>query len=232
MSPTMKTTFLLLVTVMLAADALGQHGNVIGRDERKFGISVKAGPAIPQGEFADLFSTGFTGFVEVPYNIAKGFSVYLGVGLSRFRADNDKLANELKQEGQTLTTNVDAPYWVLPVVLGLNVSYRYANIWPYFTFSGGAYIQRLETSGSFTTNGTVTSLEPKTQTWTQSAYAVGLGAFIPLGDEGWAIDLNAKFNSVLDDEGIVIVTPPSGDSETTRAIRYVSIMAGLSYTFR
>lgn len=228
----MKTGLLLLMTSVLTTSALGQYGNVIGRDDRRWGISVKAGPAIPEGEFADLFSTGFTGFVEVPYNVAKGFNVYVGVGLSRFRADNEKLANELKQEGQTLTANVDAPYWVFPIVLGINVSYRYANIWPYFTFSGGAYIQKLETSGSYTTNGEVTTLAPQTQNWTQSAYAVGLGAFIPLGDEGWAIDLNAKFNSVLDDEGIVIVTPPSGDSETTRAIRYVSIMAGLSYTFR
>ncbi len=228
----MKTGLLLLMTSVLTTSALGQYGNVIGRDDRRWGISVKAGPAIPEGEFADLFSTGFTGFVEVPYNVAKGFNVYVGVGLSRFRADNEKLANELKQEGQTLTANVDAPYWVFPIVLGINVSYRYANIWPYFTFSGGDVHSRNWKPRDHTQQQRPNDSRTETQNWTQSAYAVGLGAFIPLGDEGWAIDVNAKFNSVLDDEGIVIVTPPSGDSETTRAIRYVSILAGLSYTFR
>ncbi len=227
----MKTTFLLLVTVTLATNALGQYGNVNERGQRKFGISVKGGPAIPQGDFADLFSTGFTGFVEVPYNIAKGFSIYAGVGISHFRADNDKLASALKAQGQSVTSNIDAPYWVLPLVLGINVSYHYAHLWPYFTFSGGVYFQRLETSGSYTSNGVVTALTPTTQNWAQGAYAVGLGTFIPIGDEGWAFDVNAKFNSVIDYEGKVIVTPPSGDNVTTRAIRYVSILAGLSYTF-
>ena len=227
----MKTVFLLLTTLALATTTFAQYSHEFSGGKRTFGISVKAGPALPSSEFADVFGTGYTGFVEVPYNIAKNFNVYAGVGLSRFHADNGKLASSLQQEGQTLTTNVDAPYWVIPVVLGFNVSYRYGHVWPYFTFSGGIYLQRLETSGSYTINGVETTLTPKTQDWTQGAYAVGLGIYIPLGDEGWAIDLNSKFNSVVDDEGKVIITEPSGEEATTKTIRYVSILAGLSYTF-
>jgi hypothetical protein len=138
----------------------------------------------------------------------------------------------LKEEGQTLTTNIDAPYWTLPVVIGINVLYHYAHLWPYFTFSGGVYFQKLQTSGSYTSNGVVTTLTPTTQNWTQGAFSVGLGTFIPIGDEGWAFDVNAKFNSVIDYEGKVIITPPSGEDVTTRAIKYVSVLAGLSYTFK
>ena len=228
----MKTILLMLMTTALITDALSQYGGVIGSENRKWGISVKAGPAFPEGDFAKLFNTGVTGFVEVPYNIATGVSIYAGVGLSHFKADNSKLGNELAQDGVTLTTNIDAPYWVLPVLIGINVSYRYAHIWPYFTFSGGVYFQKLETSGSYTSNGVTTTVAPTTQNWSQGAYAVGLGTFIPFGTEGWAFDLNAKFNSVLDNEGKVIITPPSGDNVTTRAIRYVSVLAGLSYTFK
>jgi hypothetical protein len=228
----MKTTILLLTTLVLASSAFGQYGYVVGADQRTFGISIKAGPAFPEGEFADLFSTGYTAFLEVPYTIAKGVSIYAGAGISHFSADNEKLSNTLKAEGQNLTTNIDAPYWVLPLVLGINVSYRYEHIWPYFTFSGGVYFQRLETSGSYASNGTVTTLTPKTQNWSQGAYAVGLGTYIPIGNRGWAFDLNAKFNSVIDNEGKVIIVPPSGDNVTTRAIHYVSILGGVSYTFK
>ncbi len=227
----MKTILMSLITIALTAAALGQQGEMYSWDYHKFGLSVKAGPAIPAGDFANEFGTGFTGFVEVPYNLAKGFKIYAGVGLTRFSADNDKLASLIAQEGKSVTSNIDAPYWLFPVVLGLNVSYQYAHIWPYFTFSGGVYFQKLETSGSYTVNGIVTTLSPSTQSWTQGAYSVGLGTFIPIGDEGWAVDLNAKFNSVIDYEGRVIVTQPSGNSVTTRAIKYVSILAGLNYTF-
>jgi hypothetical protein len=228
----MKIIYLLLMSLILTTITSAQYSHQFSGGLRRFGISVKAGPAFPNGAFADLFGTGYTGFVEVPYYIAKNFSVYAGVGLSHFTADNDKLSNALKAEGQTLTTNIDAPYWVLPLVLGINVSYHYAHIWPYFTFSGGVYFQKLETSGSYTSNGVVTTVAPTTQNWTQGAYAVGLGTYIPIGDEGWAFDVNAKFNSVVDSEGKVIVTPPSGEDVTTRAIQFVSILGGVSYTFK
>ena len=222
---------LLVSLIVIAANAFGQQGEIYGWDHHKWGLSVKAGPAFPNGDFADLFGTGYTGFVEVPYNFARGFKVYIAAGLSHFKVDNDKLANTLKSEGQTLTTNVDAPYWLFPVVLGINVSYQYAHIWPYFTFSAGMYFQKLETSGSYVSNGVTTTLTPKTENWNQGAYAVGVGTFIPFGDEGWAVDVNAKFNSVVDYEGKVIIQPPSGNSVTTRAIKFVSVLAGLSYTF-
>jgi hypothetical protein len=130
-----------------------------------------------------------------------------------------------------VTTNIEAPYQVVPVVLGINVAYRYPHIWPYFTLSVGAYYQTLESSGSYTIDGVTTAVS-KTQSWVQGAYSVGLGSLIPLGDEGWAIDLNAKFNAVIDYEGRVLVTTPDGTDVSTRAIRYASVLAGLSYTFR
>lgn len=227
----MKAILLLSTVALLVATPFGQYRDVYGQEVKKFGISVKAGPAFPNGDFANLFGTGFTGFVEVPYAIARGFCIYAGVGVSKFSVDNSKLSNELGTEGVNLTTNVDAPYLLIPIVLGINVSYKYAHVWPYFTFSGGIYLQTLKTSGSYTANGVVTTLPSRTESWTQGAYSVGLGTLIPLGDEGWAVDLNAKFNSVIDYEGRVIITPPSGESVSTRAIKYVSVLAGLSYTF-
>ena len=227
----MKTTIVLLITITLTCTAFGQKGDIWGWDYHKWGLSVKAGPAFPNGDFADEFNTGYTAFVEVPYNFARGFKIFAGVGLTHFVADNDKLGKVLAAEGTNLTTNIDAPYTLIPIVIGINVSYQYAHVWPYFTFSGGVYVQKLDVSGSFTSNGVVTTVPSRTDNWTQGAYAVGLGAFIPLGDEGWAVDVNAKFNQIIDYESRVIVTPPSGESVTTRSVKYVSILAGLSYTF-
>jgi hypothetical protein len=228
----MKILLPLLLLSILPASALSQYGDDFVRKEGKFGLSVMAGPAFPSGEFADLFKSGFTGFVAVPYNITEEFQVYVGLGYSHFNAQNEKLSAKLQEQGETATADIDAPYSVIPAVLGLNYSYRYKNFWPYFTMSLGLYFQRLQTSGSVTINGVPTSVEPKVQTWSQGAFAVGIGSLIPLGNESWAIDINAKFNSVVDYQERVLVTTTGGNGVSTRAIRYISILGGLSYTFR
>lgn len=228
----MKNFLLLLLPTVLATTALGQYDGDFPRKQGRFGISVKAGPAFPLGDFSDLFKTGFTGFVDVPYNITEELQVYLGFGFSHFNADNSKLSSTLRALNGNVTTNIDAPYQVFPVVLGINYSYRYPHFWPYFTFSLGVYLQKLETSGSLSINGVQTPIAPQTQTWSQGAYAVGIGSLIPLGNEGWAIDVNAKFNSVVDYKERVLIATTGGNNVSTRAIRYVSLLAGLSYTFR
>lgn len=226
----MKILALLLLPVVLTATALSQFADQGARKQGSFGVCVKGGPTIPVGEFANLFQTGYTAFVEVPYNLSPEFQVYMGLGYSRFEVDNAGLSNQLKDEYGSVTTNIDAPYQVVPVILGINVAYRYPRLWPYFTLSVGAYYQTLESTGSFTIDGVTTPVS-NTENWVQGAYSVGLGTLIPLGDEGWAIDVNAKFNAVIDYEGRVLVTTPDGTDVSTRAIRYVSVLAGLSYTF-
>ena len=227
----MKFLFALLFVVAWTTSALAQNEVTMIRRPGAFGISVKAGPAFPTGEFADLFKTGFTGFVDVPYNLSGEFQVYLGLGYSSFNVDNGKLPAKLSQQGKNGTTNIDAPYRVVPVVLGINYSYRYSSFLAYLTISLGMYFQKLETSGTVTIDGVVTPLTPNTQSWSQGAYAVGFGGLIPLGKEGWAIDVNAKFNSVVDYEKRVLIATGGGNDITTRTIRYVSALAGLSYTF-
>jgi hypothetical protein len=226
----MKILPLLLLPGFVVTTALSQSADQAARKQGSFGIGVKGGPAIPVGEFANLFQTGFTGFVEVPYNFTPEFQLYMGLGYSRFEVDNAGLSKQLEDDYGSATTNLEAPYQVIPLVLGINVAYRYPHFWPYFTLSVGAYYQTLKTSGSYTING-VTTVASKSQSWVQGAYSVGLGTLIPLGDEGWAIDVNAKFNAVIDYEGRVLVTTPDGDDVSTRAIRYASVLAGLSYTF-
>jgi hypothetical protein len=228
----MKTYAALLLTALLATPALGQYRDAYSLRDERFGICVKAGAAFPVSEFANLFKPGFAGAAEVSYHFSPRFQVYCGVGFSRFNVDNGGLSNELAKDiNKSVTTDITAPYQVIPVVVGINISYQYPHFWPYFTLSGGVYFQKLESSGSYTADGALTTLEPTTQTWNQSAYSIGLGGYIPIGNDGWAVDVNVKFNSVVDYEGRVLITVPEGDDVSTRAIRYVSALAGLSYTF-
>jgi len=168
----------------------------------------------------------------VPYNLSEDYQVYLGLGFCHFNVDNSKLSSKLRELGEDVTANIEAPYRVIPVVVGLNISSRYKHFWPYFTVSLGMYFQTLETSGSLTINGVPTPIAPETQTWSQGAFAVGIGSLIPLGNEEWAIDVSAKFNSVVDYQGRVLIATSGGNNVITRAIRFVSLLAGLSYTFR
>jgi len=228
----MKIFFSLVFVVVVTTSALAQYDDAMFRKQGRFGVSVKAGPAFPVGEFADLFKAGFTGFIDVPYNLTEEFQVYLGLGYSSFNVDNGEVGKELAEQGLNGTANLDAPYHVIPFVLGINYSYRYKGYWPYFTISFGMYFQTLETSGTLTIDGVTTPVTPNSQSWSQGAFAVGIGSLIPLGDEGWAIDVNAKFNSVVDYEGRVLIATSGGNDISTRAIRYVSVLGGLSYTFR
>lgn len=228
----MKIFLPLLLLAGLATSAQGQEEGDFPQKQGRIGISVKAGPAFPLVDFSDLFKTGFTGFVDVPYNLMEDLQVYLGIGFSHFTIDNSKLTNHLREQGENTTANIDGPYQLIPLVLGFNYSYRYPHFWPYFTLSLGMYFQKLETSGSLTTDGVTTPVVSNTQTWSQDAFAVGIGSLIPLGNEGWAIDLNAKYNTVVDYKGRVLITTTGGGNIGSRAIRYVNLLGGLSYTFR
>jgi hypothetical protein len=228
----MRIFLLLLLLTGLATSAQGQYEDDVLQKQGRIGISVKAGPGFPLGDFADLFTTGFTGFVDVPYNLTEELQVYLGLGFSHFNIDNSKLTNQLREQGENTTANIDGPYQLIPLVLGFNYSYRYQHFWPYFTMSLGMYFQKLETSGSLTTNGVTTPVVSNTQTWSQGAFAVGIGSLIPLGNEGWAIDLNAKYNTGVDYNGRVLITTTGGGNIGSRTIRFVNLLGGLSYTFR
>jgi hypothetical protein len=228
----MKSLLVTLFVVTLTTSALAQNDDMNIRKPGKFGITVKGGPAFPVGEFGDMFKVGFTGFIDVPYNLSKVFQVYLGVGYSSFNVDNGKLAIKIAEQGKTGTTNIEAPYHVVPVVLGINYSYQYQSFVSYLTICLGMYYQTLEPSGTATIDGVTTTITPKTEKWAQGAYAIGIGGLIPIGDEGWAVDVNAKFNSVVDYDKHVLILTGGGNDISTRAIRYISALVGLSYTFR
>jgi hypothetical protein len=83
-----------------------------------------------------------------------------------------------------------------------------------------------------TIDNVITALTPKIEKWSQWGYGIGVGGLIPIGDEGWAVDVNAKFNSVIDYDERDLVTTGGGNDISTRAIRYVSALVGLSYTFQ
>ncbi len=227
----MKTFVIGLLATVLTTAAFSQPDDLYFRTKGKFSLGAKVGPAFPVSEFANTFKIGYTGLVELSYHFTPQFDLFTQAGFSKFDIDNNGLSSELGKQYQGIATSVTAPYQVIPIVVGLNISYPYPKFWPYFTMSIGAYFQKLETSGTFVYNGTTTALTPKTQNWSQVAYGFGLGTLIPIGDEGWTIDLNAKFNSVIDYEGKVLITAPDGSDVSTRAIRFVSALVGLNYTF-
>ena len=87
---------LLIAVVMLAwAPLCAQNASAPIGGGHKFGIIAKAGAAIPVGEFSDLFTTGFAGYVEVPYDLNSALQLFASVGYTRFTVDAGKLNDEL-----------------------------------------------------------------------------------------------------------------------------------------
>ena len=216
--------------LLCAGPARAQAPDAPMGGEHKFGIVAKAGVAIPVGEFADLFTPGFAGYLEFPYDLGPTMQVFAAVGYTRFTVDNGKLADELKVAGIAGTASLDAPYRVIPVVAGLKFFSRYGKFWPYFAFSGGLYAQELKTSGSITDSAGTRPIGPTAESWSQGAFGVGVGTMIELGNR-WAVDIDAKFNSVIDYEGRVLIGTSSSENVSTRAIKFASVLAGLSYKF-
>ena len=215
----------MLATPLLAQEAMDPVGG-----GHKFGIIAKAGAGIPVGEFSDLFTTGFAGYVEVPYDLSGAMQVFASVGYTRFTVDPEKLNAQLAAAGIPGTASLDAPYRVVPVLAGLKFFSNYGKLWPYFTFSFGLYAQELKTSGTLVNGDTVTVIGPTTQTWYQGAFGVGFGTMIELGNR-WALDFDAKFNSVIDYEGRILIGTSGSENVSTRAIKFASVLGGLSYKF-
>lgn len=226
----MKTGMLIVFLITTAVPLRAQNASDAVGGNHSFGVIAKAGPAFPTGEFSDLFSTGFAGYIEVPYDVNRSMQLFAGVGYTRFSVDNGKLNDELAIAGIPGTASVDAPYTVVPVVAGLKFFSQYGKLWPYFTFSFGLYAQELKSSGTLTDGGTTTVIGPSTTTWSQGAFGIGLGTMIELGNR-WAFDIDAKFNSVIDYEGTVLIGTSGSENVSTRAIKFASVLAGLSYKF-
>jgi hypothetical protein len=230
-SPLILNTGMLVILALLAAvPAPAQYAYETGGGSHKFGLIVKAGPAFPAGEFSDLFGTGFAGYVEIPYDASNWMQVFAGVGYTRFTVDNEKLNNQLVAAGIPGTASLDAPYSVIPVLAGLKFFNQYGSFWPYFSFSFGLYAQELKTSGTLVDGVETTVIGPTTQNWSQGAFGIGIGTMIELGKR-WSFDFDAKFNSVIDYEGRVLIGTSGSENVSTRAIKFASVLGGLSYKF-
>jgi opacity protein-like surface antigen len=226
----MRTGLLIVLLALAGASVRAQESGAPIGGGHKLGIIAKAGAAVPVGEFSDLFTTGFAGYVEVPYDLTPALQVFATVGYTRFTVDPEKLNNELAAAGIPGTATLDAPYRVIPILAGLKFFSQYGKLWPYFSFSFGLYAQELKTSGTLVNGDTVTVIGPTTESWSQGAFGVGLGTMIDLGNR-WAIDLDAKFNSVIDYNGRVLIGTSGSENVSTRAIKFASVLAGLSYKF-
>jgi len=226
----LKNVWLMMVVSALTTVASAQSERLPEGRQGTYGVVLRAGPAFPVGEFSDLFATGFGGFVEVPYHLGEEFQVFIGLGGLFWNVDNEKVNQQYTTAGGAGTVNLDAPFRMIPLIVGINYVLSRGQLRPYLTLAFSVYFQKLETSGTITLGNLITPLLPTTQTWSQGAFALGLGTEYQLNDT-WAIDLNARFGAVIDYEARVLIGTGSNDV-VTRAIRFFSLMGGISYTFR
>src|SRR5215207_8117865 len=73
-----------LAAVSVAGTASAQMGPTT-----PFSFDVRAGAAIPTGDFGDVVSTGWTVGVDGTFNITPMFGIYAGYSFSQFSASDD-----------------------------------------------------------------------------------------------------------------------------------------------
>lgn len=222
--------WLILVVSTVGSSTAAQYEGPLEGRQGTYGVVLKAGPVFPVGEFSDLFGPGFGGYVEVPYHLGEEFQVFVGLGGLFWNVDNDKVNQQFAAAGGIGTVNLDAPYRMIPLSVGFNYFLNRGRLRPYLTLAFSLYFQKLEASGTVTVGDVTTPLDPLTDSWSQGAFAVGAGAEYELS-RSWALVLDARYGAVIDYEARVLIGTGGGDV-VTRAIRFFSVMGGVSYTIR
>ena len=77
------------ILAALAAVSLAGTANAQMGPTTPFSVEVRAGAAIPTGDFADLVSTGWTVGVDGTFNITPMFGIYAGYSVSQFGVSDD-----------------------------------------------------------------------------------------------------------------------------------------------
>lgn len=202
-----------------------------GSAENKFTASIAGGAAIPIDEFSDFFNNGYGGQATFGYQINPGIQLTLTGGLNAWTVNNDHLNSLLEQQGIRATINLDAPFSVYPVVVGVKYLPLTKGIRPFFTLFAGLHILHLQTSGTVTVQNIVFPLESRSKTWSEFGFGIEFGLTVPLGKR-LSLEAMGKYNAVDQTEVELLQEDDPGTGLITmNAVRYFNVFAGLSYAF-
>ncbi|MGB2958385.1 MAG: outer membrane beta-barrel protein [Bacteroidota bacterium] len=202
-----------------------------GSAENKFTANIAGGAAIPIDEFSDFFNNGYGGQATFGYQINPGIQLTLTGGLNAWTVNNDHLNSLLEQQGIRATINLDAPFSVYPVVVGVKYLPLTKGIRPFFTLFAGLHILHLQTSGTVTVQNIVFPLESRSKTWSEFGFGIEFGLTVPLGKR-LSLEAMGKYNAVDQTEVELLQEDDPGTGLITmNAVRYFNVFAGLSYAF-
>ncbi len=187
----------LLLTLIFASLTLAQITPI------KYGVSGLLG--VPTGDFGDLYKNGYGGAANINIAIPGPFTITGSVGYATFALDNDYINQKLKELDSTPqnapTVNLDMPFSMIPVIVGVKYSLLNAVLFsPYASAELGVAFTTLKLSGNIEYNssgagGGTVKVPSETKSDTKSTFGLGIGTEINVAPN-ITIDVAAKFNII------------------------------------
>lgn len=197
--------------------------------QSKFGIRIDGGVALPNGDFGDLYKTGFGGTAALSYELSESVELSANTGYLNFSFNDDYLNNLLKELGSNITVDVDAPLSIIPLMIGGRYYFSQSDFKPYAGALLGVHI--LSISAQSVIMGYQKFDIQKEATETKMAWGVGIGFLYKIGNK-LHLNVDAKLNgnsmettqSRSYDSGNSYVEESSSSTTT-----FITITAGLQF---
>lgn len=207
--------FAIILLISLSANAQG-----------KMSLGFNGGLASPGGDFGDIYKSGFGGNGVLTFKLTDNILISGSVGYYKMDIDNDKLQE--KSAGSGVTINADAPLTIIPIMAGGKYLFATGKFKPYVTVELGVHSMSID-EASITINGEKL-IFAKSASETQTAWAIGAGAYIGLSPK-IDLEISAKYNG-NGQEASQSSTTVNGGTITTESssstLTFITLLAGIN----
>jgi len=218
----MKNTIFILI--LFTTSLFAQEG--------EYGFTIKGGMNFPVGDFDNYYNASFGGFGGVFYNFSETGRVSATIGYNAWSLDLDALNEDVKNNGNTGSYNIEAPVSAIPILINVKFFLKTETSFsPYLLFEGGVYKITREVYGKYINeDGTSNSITPRSDKTTNGSINLGLGIDYPL-NEIINLDISARYHYLLN-EDVYNLGDVGGSVSSYSTINFISVYAGLNIFFR
>lgn len=216
----MKKTIIILL--FLTATIFAQKG--------EYGFTINGGLSFPTGDFANYYNASFGGFGGVFYNFSETGRVTATIGYNAWSLDLDALNEDVKNNGNTGSYNIEAPIDVIPILVNVKFFLKTELPFnPYVLLEGGVYKITREVYGKYISeDGISNNVTNRSENKTDGSFNLGVGMEYPI-NEIINLDINARYHYLLSKDTYNL--GDYGYAASYSAINFISISAGLNIFF-
>jgi len=213
---------IILVFMIITTSLFAQKG--------EYGFLIEGGMNFPAGDFNNYYNSSFGGSGGIFYNFSETGRVSATIGYNSWAIDLDALNEDVKDNGNTGSYNIEAPITAIPILI--NVKYflkTEMSFTPFLLAEGGIYKITREVYGKYIyEDGSSLSVTPQYDKTTNGSLNVGFGFEFPI-NEVMNFDVIARYHYLLSEKSYNL--GDAGYASSYSTISFVSVAAGINIFF-